>query len=97
MASMRWVAWPLRSGATVRPVRLLRVLVSEGLTRADSILRGGILVSVEFYRESPGKFDSRTPNGKTLNRWTVRIPEVGSLAAEVRGYCMGSPDIFAGA
>ena len=23
------------------------------------ILRGGILMSVEFYRESPGKFDSR--------------------------------------
>ena len=29
-----------------------------------------ILTSVEFYRESPGKFDSRTLNSKTLNRWT---------------------------
>ena len=27
-------------------------------------------MSVEFYMESPGKFDSRTLNGKTLNRWT---------------------------
>ena len=30
-------------------------------------------MSVEFYRESPGKFDSRTLNRKTLNRWTGRI------------------------
>ena len=29
-------------------------------------------MSVEFYRESPGKFDSRTLNRKTLNRWTGR-------------------------
>ena len=29
-------------------------------------------MSVEFYRESPGKFDSRTLNWKTLNRWTGR-------------------------
>ena len=36
------------------------------------ILRVGILMSVEFYRESPGKFDSRTLNRKTLNRWTGR-------------------------
>ena len=28
----------------------------------------GIIMSVEFYRESPGKFDSRT-----LSRWTGRI------------------------
>ena len=27
-------------------------------------------MSVEFYRESPRKFDSRTLNRKTLNRWT---------------------------
>ena len=27
---------------------------------------------VEFYRESPGKFDSRTLNRTTLNRWTGR-------------------------
>ena len=30
-------------------------------------------MSVEFYRESPGKFDSRTLNRTTLNRWTGRI------------------------
>ena len=30
-------------------------------------------MSVEFYRGTPGKFDSRTLNRKTLNRWTGRI------------------------
>ena len=30
-------------------------------------------MSVDFYRESPGKFDSRTLNRETLNRWTGRI------------------------
>ena len=30
-------------------------------------------MSVDFYRVSPGKFDSRTPSRKTLNRWTGRI------------------------
>ena len=29
-------------------------------------------MSVEFHRESPGKFASRTLNRKTLNRWTGR-------------------------
>ena len=29
-------------------------------------------MSVEFDRESPGKFDSVTLNRKTLNRWTRR-------------------------
>ena len=29
-------------------------------------------MSVECYRESPRKFDSRTLNRKTLNRWTGR-------------------------
>ena len=29
-------------------------------------------MSVECYRESPGKFDSRTLNRKTHNRWTGR-------------------------
>ena len=28
---------------------------------------------VEFYRESPGKFDSRTLGRETLSRWTGRI------------------------
>ena len=32
----------------------------------------GILMSVEFYRESPGKFGSRTLSRKTLSRWTGR-------------------------
>ena len=30
-------------------------------------------MSVEFYRESPGKFDSRTLSRETLSRWTGRI------------------------
>ena len=30
-------------------------------------------MSVDFYREPPGKFDSRTLSRKTLNRWTGRI------------------------
>ena len=30
-------------------------------------------MSVEFYRESPGKFDSWTLSRKTLSRWTGRI------------------------
>ena len=29
-------------------------------------------MSVEFYRESPEKFDSRTLNRNTLSRWTGR-------------------------
>ena len=29
-------------------------------------------MSVEFYRESPGKFDSRTLKRTTLSRWTGR-------------------------
>ena len=30
-------------------------------------------MSNEFYRESPGKFDSRTLSRKTLSRWTGRM------------------------
>ena len=49
---------------------------SSGCRGFDSsrllIPRGGIIVSVEFDRESPGKFDSRTLNRRTLNRWTGR-------------------------
>ena len=33
----------------------------------------GILMCVYLYRESPGKFDSRTLNRKSLSRWTGRI------------------------
>ena len=31
-------------------------------------------MSVEFYRESPGKFDSKTLSRETLSRWTGRTP-----------------------
>ena len=31
-------------------------------------------MSVELYRGSPGKFDSRTLDRKTPNRWTGRTP-----------------------
>ena len=64
---------PARPPGNIRPVRLLRVWVSESLTQADSQFSGvGIVMSVEFHREFPGKFDSRTLNRKTLNRWTGR-------------------------
>ena len=33
-------------------------------------------MSVELDREPPGKFDSRTLNRKTLNRWTGRIRKI---------------------
>ena len=32
-------------------------------------------MSVEFYRESPAKFDSRTLIRKPLDRWTGRIDD----------------------
>ena len=58
----------------IRPIPLLRVWISEGLSQADSQLSGvGILMSVEFCREPPGKFDSRTLSRETLNRWTGHI------------------------
>ena len=38
-------------------------------------------MSVEMYRESPGKFDSMTLNRTTLSRWTGR----SYTAAEERG------------
>ena len=37
-------------------------------------------MSVELYKESPGKFDSRTLNRKILNRWTGRMARRDSLA-----------------
>ena len=42
-------------------------------------------MSVELYRESLGKFESRTLNRKTLNRWTGRsaTPTSGQRAAGV--------------
>ena len=45
---------------------------------------------VEFDRGSPGKFDSRTLNRKTLNRWTGRtticIVDTGRAANNVMLY-----------
>ena len=41
-------------------------------------------MSVELYRESPGKFDSRTLNRITLNRWTGHIMPARSAGAARR-------------
>ena len=41
-------------------------------------------MSVKFYRESPGKFDSRTLSRKTLNRWTGRTIDQASLSGTDR-------------
>ena len=66
-------ARPNNDHMIIRPVRLLRVWVSEDLTQANSLFYGvEILMSVEFYRGSPGKFDSRTLSRETLSRWTGR-------------------------
>ena len=46
----------------------------RGLTLTNSYFYElGILMSVEFDRGSPGKFDSRTLSRETLSRWTGRI------------------------
>ena len=36
-------------------------------------------MSVEFYREPPGKFDSRTLSRETLSRWTGRMMSGGTV------------------
>ena len=41
-------------------------------------------MSVEFYRESPGEFDSRTLDRKTLNRWTGRTRTTFVLARYIK-------------
>ena len=42
-------------------------------------------MSVEIYRESPGKIDSRTLNRETLSRWTGRmIPRAGRTKFQPR-------------
>ena len=46
-------------------------------------------MSAESYRESPGKFDSRTLSRETLSRWTGRF-----LIAQVAGAAAG-PDLGA--
>ena len=38
-------------------------------------------MSMNFDRRSLGKFDSRTLNRKTLNRWTGRSTEIGRTTA----------------
>ena len=43
-------------------------------------------MSVEFDRGSPGKFDSRTLNRKTLNRWTVRNDDDNDNHNGKKGY-----------
>ena len=49
-------------------------------------------MSVEFYGESPGKFDSRTLNRKTLNRWTGRTTPSGMDSGLVlRGNHLSDP------
>ena len=46
-------------------------------------------MSVEFYRGSPGKFDSRTLSRETLGRWTGRTRLIG--AGSVRVYNSPQP------
>ena len=43
-------------------------------------------MSVEFDRGSPGKFDSRTLNRKTPNRWTGRNRR--GLWSDIHGVCL---------
>ena len=42
-------------------------------------------MSVEFDRGSPGKFDSRTLNRETLNRWTGSIDLLAGSAGQPDG------------
>ena len=41
-------------------------------------------MSVEFYKGSPGKFDSGTLSRKTLCRWTGRMHERGPVQLGLR-------------
>ena len=50
---------------------------------SGALLVVGILMSVEFYRESPGKFDSRTLSRETLSRWIGRMACVAKGTAFV--------------
>ena len=45
-------------------------------------------MSVEFYRGSPGSFDSRTPNRTTLNRWTGRTVNTAQPDCAGTGHCV---------
>ena len=42
-------------------------------------------MSVEFYRGSPRKFDSRTLSRETLSRWTGRTASAAAGGLELRG------------
>ena len=63
----------------------------------------GIIISIEFDRESPGSFDSRTLNRKTLNRRTGRTHGGAGLRlhalevvprGDVPGFLGFSPSLF---
>ena len=47
-------------------------------------------MSVQFYRESPGKFDSRTLSREILSRWTGRNKQQTPRHAEDGGARAGS-------
>ena len=49
-------------------------------------------MSVECYRESPGKFDSRTLNRKTIIRWTGRMSRQRLSNVQVRRFMRSFPD-----
>ena len=50
-------------------------------------------MSVESYRESPGKFDSRTLSRKTPSRWTGRILEDCQRARGARFFGAGFAEL----
>ena len=53
------------------PIRAVRIVdMGTLLTTSKS---WSLLHIIDFFGGSPGKFDSRTLNRKTLNRWTGRI------------------------
>ena len=72
------IAWKCRASDVreqysdeVTPNLPTKSLGFEGFDSSRLLLSGvGIIISKEFDRESPGKFDPRTLNGETLNRWT---------------------------
>ena len=46
-------------------------------------------MSLEFDRESPGDFDSRTLKRKTLNRWTGRTAAFLPMLPGISECCLG--------
>ena len=51
-------------------------------------------MSVEFYRESPGKFDSRTLSRETLNRWTGRSWTLCTRTSDPGRFAKGSAKLL---